>query len=203
MIIFILLFVIPLEASFIQVIFMNPGRLKDEIEKRGVDLISNYEQCRVCGLPKPPRCHHCSKCGYCILNMDHHCDALGTCLGVRNYKLFILILFYGALSCFAGVIVTFISIFITENISKVSQTFITIFLIVLGIGLYSFQKIYIDLSINGSSTIENMFPEMKQNNKNYIKLDNLMGKGFMKYIPIRSDINPFEFTLLNEDSESL
>jgi hypothetical protein len=29
--------------------------------------------CRKCELPKPPRTHHCSFCGKCVLGFDHHC----------------------------------------------------------------------------------------------------------------------------------
>jgi hypothetical protein len=29
--------------------------------------------CRKCELPKPPRTHHCSFCGKCVLVFDHHC----------------------------------------------------------------------------------------------------------------------------------
>lgn len=29
--------------------------------------------CGKCNAPKPPRAHHCSACGVCVLKMDHHC----------------------------------------------------------------------------------------------------------------------------------
>ena len=29
--------------------------------------------CRKCKAFKPPRAHHCSICGRCIVKMDHHC----------------------------------------------------------------------------------------------------------------------------------
>ena len=36
--------------------------------------------CKKCISPKPPRAHHCSVCGKCILKMDHHCRILyGQC----------------------------------------------------------------------------------------------------------------------------
>lgn len=31
--------------------------------------------CRICLAHKPPRSHHCSYCGRCILKMDHHCES--------------------------------------------------------------------------------------------------------------------------------
>jgi len=30
--------------------------------------------CYKCNYYKPPRAHHCSACGTCILKMDHHCS---------------------------------------------------------------------------------------------------------------------------------
>ena len=29
--------------------------------------------CMLCHVFKPERCHHCSVCNRCVLNMDHHC----------------------------------------------------------------------------------------------------------------------------------
>jgi len=50
--------------------------------------------CLMCNVFKPERCHHCSTCGRCVLNMDHHCPWLNNCIGFWNWKAFILLLIY-------------------------------------------------------------------------------------------------------------
>ncbi|THH26998.1 hypothetical protein EUX98_g7190 [Antrodiella citrinella] len=62
------------------------------------DAMSPGKWCRKCWAPKPPRTHHCSVCGKCILKMDHHCAWLGNvCLGHRTYTSFLHLL-----SCIVG-----------------------------------------------------------------------------------------------------
>ncbi|KAK3014916.1 hypothetical protein RJ639_009880, partial [Escallonia herrerae] len=50
--------------------------------------------CSHCQNGKPPRCHHCSVCQRCVLKMDHHCIWVVNCVGARNYKFFLLFVFY-------------------------------------------------------------------------------------------------------------
>eukprot|EP01017_Pseudomicrothorax_dubius_P049622 TRINITY_DN924_c0_g1_i1.p1 TRINITY_DN924_c0_g1~~TRINITY_DN924_c0_g1_i1.p1 ORF type:complete len:399 (-),score=48.06 TRINITY_DN924_c0_g1_i1:77-1273(-) len=58
----------------------------------------NKRFCSHCLKFKPERCHHCRQCNRCVLKMDHHCPWVINCIGFRNYKYFMMMLFYGSLS---------------------------------------------------------------------------------------------------------
>jgi len=55
--------------------------------------------CKTCQIFKPDRTHHCKVCDHCVLRMDHHCPWVANCIGFRNYKYFLLILFYAECLC--------------------------------------------------------------------------------------------------------
>jgi hypothetical protein len=54
----------------------------------------------MCNVFKPERCHHCSACNRCVLNMDHHCPWINNCVGFWNRKYFMLLLIYVLLSTY-------------------------------------------------------------------------------------------------------
>jgi len=44
-----------------------------------------YTWCHICQCIKPPRAHHCRRCGVCVYNLDHHCVYAGNkCIGEGN-----------------------------------------------------------------------------------------------------------------------
>ena len=93
--IFIHLFLLMTTWAYFTTYFMDPGKppvfwgfyLDDPEQKR-------RRYCLICHIFKPERCHHCSACNRCVLNMDHHCPWLYTCVGYYNRKFFMQLLLY-------------------------------------------------------------------------------------------------------------
>ncbi|KAL8275675.1 hypothetical protein Esti_000238 [Eimeria stiedai] len=79
----------------------TPDEEDEETAEHGVEIKSSggMRVCKWCALPKPDRTHHCRVCRTCVLRMDHHCPWLANCVGWGNHKYFMLLLFYGTLTC--------------------------------------------------------------------------------------------------------
>lgn len=63
---------------------------------------TNFTFCKKCDTWRPPRCHHCSTCRRCVLQMDHHCPWVNNCIGYNNIRTFILSLIFLVLGCWYG-----------------------------------------------------------------------------------------------------
>ncbi|GAB4861894.1 Probable protein S-acyltransferase 14 [Ancistrocladus abbreviatus] len=122
----------------------------------------NIRFCRKCNQPKPPRCHHCSVCGRCVLKMDHHCVWVVNCVGALNYKYFLLFLFYTFLETSLVTIALlpqFIAFFSDEEIpgtpTMLATTFLSFVLnLAFALSVLGFLIMHIALVAANTTTIE-------------------------------------------------
>lgn len=78
----------------------------------------SYRICRHCRCIKPPRAHHCSISGKCILEMDHFCPWMNNCVGYNNYRYFVSFLIYlcvGAMYVIAVTLRPFLSLSVAQR----------------------------------------------------------------------------------------
>lgn len=108
--------------------------------------------CSKCAGPKPPRSHHCSVCGKCVLKMDHHCPWIHNCVGHYNHRYFLLFLTYIAAGCLFMVVFTYPCFQTRPRGVSVKLSFVlcSVFFIVLS----GFTGWHWFLGLRGSTTIE-------------------------------------------------
>jgi len=96
--------------SYLQAAFIEPGMppsLSGVLEYAADTEACKWEKCTKCEYMRPPRTHHCSVCGHCVLKMDHHCTWLNNCVGFNNYSHFCRFLLYINISCIVVLLVCF------------------------------------------------------------------------------------------------
>ena len=126
----------------------------------------------MCHVFKPERCHHCSTCNRCVLNMDHHCPWINNCVGFNNRKLFLLLLIY-VLSTVYFILITmaktvydtFEYLFVTKIDVELYPALlilsIYLFCMIFSFVLTMFVKFHIGLMLHNSTTIESMDKKIK------------------------------------------
>ena len=53
--------------------------------------------CSICRIQSPVTARHCSRCNACVRHFDHHCLLANNCIGLRNFRHFLLLNFFGLL----------------------------------------------------------------------------------------------------------
>lgn len=130
----------------------------------------------MCNLFKPERCHHCSACEKCILNMDHHCPWVNNCIGFNNRKYFLLLLIYVFLSTYFYWITTAYPVYnniiwlfdyfkayhfsnhfaLGQVLLKILSILLLIVTLILSVLITMFSKFHFKLLFENKTTIENL-----------------------------------------------
>lgn len=213
-----------LVASYLKTVFTSsavcdnppPPGYYEELQSR-----TNVAQ-RVClkceGQPfKPYRSHHCSVCRKCILKMDHHCPWVSNCVGFRNYKFFVLFLFYAVLSCSVYLIFGFkllIVMFDPENRQAQEEDtgfasiLASIMTAAFAVTLFCFVIFHFHLVLSGQTTIEMGLARngliRTQNTKKRQNWELVFGTNpWLWFLPVHSTSHSgYEFEPGSEDEDS-
>ncbi|KAJ6232484.1 palmitoyltransferase zdhhc16 [Anaeramoeba flamelloides] len=98
--------------SYYKVLRTKPGsvplglKTTEQMNRIKQGLSHKYRYCKKCDYIKPPRSHHDSVTGKCVLKMDHYCVWINDCVGHYNHKFFLLFLMYLSLGCLYVVLCT-------------------------------------------------------------------------------------------------
>lgn len=140
------------------------GSRNQEILFSGRSSAPEIRRCKKCLKYKPPRTHHCSVCGRCILKMDHHCVWVVNCVGAKNYKSFLLFLVYTFLNTtivWVSLLPAFIAFFTMDpeddgtDPGKLAAVFLTFVLdLAFSLSLLGFLGMHFSLVCANTTTIE-------------------------------------------------
>ncbi|KAH6927632.1 hypothetical protein HPB50_006337 [Hyalomma asiaticum] len=138
---------------------LEHAALEDMASRRGV--LTRFRNgavgcCKPCGLVKPDRCHHCSRC---VLKMDHHCPWFNNCVCFSTYKFFLLTLFYIALlAAYSMVSVTVYMLHKNPHRSLLHRSRHVTFLLVIGgsttVMIGGFLCMHVSLVVRNRTTLE-------------------------------------------------
>ena len=155
--------IINLDRSLFITSFKDPGRTENQIENITLlfyqELINSLPTCEKCGLPKPPRAHHCSICDRCHLRMDHHCPAVGNCVALKNIQPFIVMLIWGVLSCFSLTIFSGILTILDSTIQRYISLVFSVCGVVILIAILSFLIDQLQRAFHNVTTLESILEE--------------------------------------------
>lgn len=162
------MFVFNVVFNYYHAVFTDPGTSMDvqedldDLATRGWSL----RKCRKCpGIMKPPFAHHCSVCDRCVLSMDHHCVWIANCVGLRNYRYFLLFIFWAFVGTAYSALVTAPIVFdgnkyLTKDPGSIVLAFTTATAIALMLSLLlSWQLYYVFTAQSTIDAIE--FEHMK------------------------------------------
>ena len=70
---------------------------KNDIKNKEITpIILTERKCEICNIFQPPGTFHCSECDNCVMEFEDHYHFLSNCIGKRNFKYFLLFLFFGS-----------------------------------------------------------------------------------------------------------
>ncbi|GER48706.1 DHHC-type zinc finger family protein [Striga asiatica] len=133
------------------------------LSSAGIETRLTLGYCNHCKNGKPPRCHHCSVCQRCVLKMDHHCIWVVNCVGVRNYKFFLLFVFYTFVETVLDTLVLlpgFIKFFQQANhhstsAGRLAITFLAFVLnLAFALSLLCFVVMHVSLVLSNTTSVE-------------------------------------------------